>query len=168
MPSSKLQIPKELQIPSSNVPVARWHWILELGVSLGFGVLEFGISSNFPFPVREGAQQRFMVYAQFRKEQAATDEPPVSQSTRRSGDRLTIKTKDRRTILLFPGGGRGVLSFDLFPDGTVAYSNGTAIFLVDPAGKSRRLVTESMIEQVVALEEAARPPGETGAAGAAG
>ncbi len=46
---------------------------------------------------------------------------------------------------------RGVLAYDLAPDGTIVYSNGNAIFVLSADGKSRRLVVESMIEQVAAL-----------------
>jgi len=47
---------------------------------------------------------------------------------------------------------RGVLAYDLADDGTIAYSNGSAIFVLSPAGKKERVVSERMIEQVVLLE----------------
>jgi hypothetical protein len=46
---------------------------------------------------------------------------------------------------------RGVLSFDVGRDGTVVYSNGSAVFLLDASGP-RRLLADSAIEQVVILE----------------
>jgi hypothetical protein len=45
----------------------------------------------------------------------------------------------------------GVVSFDVAPDGSVVYSNGNSIHLIDSSGQSERLVKESMIEQVVVL-----------------
>jgi hypothetical protein len=56
-----------------------------------------------------------------------------------------------------------VLAYDLAPDGSLVYSNGNAIFLRDPQGKTRRLVVESMIEQLAVLRpgtvpSAAPPP----------
>lgn len=47
---------------------------------------------------------------------------------------------------------RGVLAFDLAPDGSVVYSNGSAIQVLDPSGRARRLVVESMIEQVIVVD----------------
>ena len=45
---------------------------------------------------------------------------------------------------------RGVLSFDLAGDGSVLYSNGSAVFRLDGAGRSERLAKEPMIHSVVA------------------
>jgi hypothetical protein len=55
-----------------------------------------------------------------------------------------------------PGGSvetiaRGVLSFDLYDDGGVLYSNGSAVYRLGPEGKTERLAKDSLIEQVVAL-----------------
>ena len=44
---------------------------------------------------------------------------------------------------------KGVLSYDLAGDGTIVYSNGSAILALAPDGKRRKLVAEPMIEQVV-------------------
>ena len=46
---------------------------------------------------------------------------------------------------------KSVVSFDLAPNGTVYYSNGSAIFVLPLGGKKQRLVSESMIERVVVL-----------------
>ena len=46
---------------------------------------------------------------------------------------------------------RGVLAYDIATDGTIAYSNGSAIFVISPEGKKERVVSERMIEQVVLL-----------------
>jgi len=46
---------------------------------------------------------------------------------------------------------RGVLAYDIAADGTIAYSNGSAIFVISPDGKKERVVSERMIEQVVLL-----------------
>jgi len=45
---------------------------------------------------------------------------------------------------------KGVLSFDLAADGSLLYSNGTAVFRLDPSGRAERLVKEPLIQQVVA------------------
>lgn len=45
----------------------------------------------------------------------------------------------------------GVVAYDLTPDGSVVYSNGSAIFLVEPGGKTERLHVERLIEQVTVL-----------------
>jgi len=46
---------------------------------------------------------------------------------------------------------KGVLAYDLAPDGTVVYSNGSAIFMLEPNGKTARLHVERLIEQVTVL-----------------
>jgi hypothetical protein len=45
---------------------------------------------------------------------------------------------------------KGVLSYDLAGDGTLIYSNGSAIYSLDAAGHKERLHTGVHIEQVVA------------------
>lgn len=47
---------------------------------------------------------------------------------------------------------RGVLSFDLYPDSSVLYSNGSAIY-VATQGTNERIAKDSLIEQVVAFQE---------------
>jgi hypothetical protein len=46
---------------------------------------------------------------------------------------------------------KGVLAYDLAPDGSIIYSNGSAIFVRDPEGKSERVHIERLIEQVTVL-----------------
>ncbi len=48
---------------------------------------------------------------------------------------------------------RSVLSYDLCADGSVLYSNGSAIFLRKPDGAQETVVRHRFIEQVVALDE---------------
>jgi len=50
----------------------------------------------------------------------------------------------------------GVLSFDLAEGGSVVYSNGSAVFRLDPSGTSTRLVKDALIAHVVAVPPA--PP----------
>lgn len=45
----------------------------------------------------------------------------------------------------------GVLAFDLKDDGSILYSNGSAIYSIKPGGSSERLLVQKWIEQVVAL-----------------
>ncbi len=46
---------------------------------------------------------------------------------------------------------RGVVSYDLCPDGSILYTNGSAIFSRTPDGKVEKLAKHSYIQQVVAL-----------------
>ena len=46
---------------------------------------------------------------------------------------------------------KGVLAYDLAPDGSVVYSNGNAIFVRDAGGKTERVHVERLIEQVTVL-----------------
>lgn len=55
-----------------------------------------------------------------------------------------------------PGGtthslANGVLSFDLAPDGSILYSNGSAIFHLEPGAKPARVFVGKWIEQVAAV-----------------
>ncbi|HZS48375.1 MAG TPA: hypothetical protein VFC63_25115 [Blastocatellia bacterium] len=45
---------------------------------------------------------------------------------------------------------RGVLSFDLCPDDSIIYSNGSAVYRLDRDGKSSQLLKHQLIEHVVA------------------
>jgi len=49
---------------------------------------------------------------------------------------------------------KGVVSFDLGPNGVVYYSNGSAIFALSSGGKKQKLISESMIERLVVLDGA--------------
>jgi len=42
----------------------------------------------------------------------------------------------------------GVLAYDVWDDGRIVYTNGNAIFLLDPDGRREHVLTEGMIEQV--------------------
>jgi hypothetical protein len=42
----------------------------------------------------------------------------------------------------------GVLAYDVGADGTIIYTNGSALFLLHPDGRKERVLNESMIEQV--------------------
>jgi hypothetical protein len=48
---------------------------------------------------------------------------------------------------------KGVLTFDLFADGSVLYSNGSGVYRTDKNGSVERLAKDALIEQVVAVEE---------------
>jgi hypothetical protein len=45
----------------------------------------------------------------------------------------------------------GVLAYDISADGSIVYTNGNAIFLLQPDGRVERLLNEAMIEQVFFL-----------------
>jgi len=94
---------------------------------------------------RELDLRQMMIYgnvirAQQNTEEEAPDLVPGSWQLARSRD------GGKEEILA-----RGVLAYDLAPDGTVAYSNGSAIFVIAPDGRKERVVSERMIEQVVLL-----------------
>jgi hypothetical protein len=46
---------------------------------------------------------------------------------------------------------RGVLSYDLCPDGTLVYSNGNAVYELDEEGRARRIQSGQFVEQVFAI-----------------
>jgi len=48
---------------------------------------------------------------------------------------------------------KGVLCFDLYPDGSVLHSDGSNVYCRDARGWSQRLAKDALIEQVVAVEE---------------
>jgi len=56
----------------------------------------------------------------------------------------------------------GVLAYDVNDDGRIVFTNGNAIFQLDPEGRKQHLLTESMIEQVFFVPE---PETETSNAG---
>jgi hypothetical protein len=45
-----------------------------------------------------------------------------------------------------------VLSFDVYADGSLLYTNGSGIYRVDPTGAKEALAKGALIEQVVAVE----------------
>ena len=49
---------------------------------------------------------------------------------------------------------KGVLAFDVAPDGSVIYSNGSAVYRLDADGRQERLFKDRLIEQVVVLKAA--------------
>ncbi len=48
---------------------------------------------------------------------------------------------------------KGVLSFDVYADGSLLYSNGSGVYRVDPSGDREALAKDALIEQVVAVED---------------
>jgi hypothetical protein len=44
---------------------------------------------------------------------------------------------------------KGALCFDLAPDGSIVYTNGRAVYHLDPAGKRTTLCTDKMIERLI-------------------
>jgi len=48
---------------------------------------------------------------------------------------------------------KGVLAYDLAADGTIVYTNGSAIFRIDPAGQVSRLHADSRIEHLALVPE---------------
>lgn len=48
---------------------------------------------------------------------------------------------------------KGVVSFDLHTDGSLIYTNGSAVYHLDAHGKSTRLLKNHLIEDVMLLNE---------------
>ena len=46
---------------------------------------------------------------------------------------------------------KGVLAYDVASDGSVIFSNGSAVYGLDPDGRQERLFKDRLIEQVVVL-----------------
>ena len=46
---------------------------------------------------------------------------------------------------------KGVLAYDLAPDGSIVFTNGSAIYMIDAAGKRTRLARETMVQQVAVV-----------------
>jgi hypothetical protein len=61
---------------------------------------------------------------------------------------LARRSRDGREEVL----AKGVLAYDLAANGTVAYSNGNAIFVRHPDGKKEQVLKERFIEQVTLVE----------------
>lgn len=86
------------------------------------------------------------------------------KSMLKSGDEAPSLVPDSWELCRIARGGapevlaKGVLSFDLDPDGTIAYSNGSAIFCLDRSGQTSRLHKDVMIQQVIAAGEHAAVP----------
>jgi len=47
---------------------------------------------------------------------------------------------------------KGVLSFDMYADGSLLCTNGSGVYRVDPTGAKEALAEGALIEQVVAVE----------------
>jgi len=47
----------------------------------------------------------------------------------------------------------GVLAYDTCADGSVVYTNGSAVFLLRPDGHKQRILTERMIQQVFFIRD---------------
>jgi hypothetical protein len=75
------------------------------------------------------------------------------------GDDATSLVPDSWQLCRIQGGGgseilaKGVLSFDLDPDGSIVFSNGSAIFRRNPGGEISCLHKDAMIQQVIAVAE---------------
>lgn len=102
-------------------------------------------------PQREGADMRQMMVwgnlidaEQAARENAQGDEPP------------SVVPRSWKLMRQAPGGGKAVLaenvlSYDLAGDGSIVYATGGAVYRLDPGGSRERLLTDQMIEQVVAI-----------------
>lgn len=83
----------------------------------------------------------------------------AEHAAKRSGEAPDLVPKTWQLVCKRPDGreeivAKGVLAYDLAPGGSIVYSNGSAIFVLNPDGKTERVMVESMIEQVVVLDAA--------------
>ena len=62
---------------------------------------------------------------------------------------LCRRSPDKQTKVL----AGGVLAYYVNQNGRVVFTNGNAIFQLDPEGRKQQLVTESMVEQVFFVPE---------------
>jgi hypothetical protein len=79
-----------------------------------------------------------------------------AQTGRNQQEAAALVPNSWELIRSFPGQddevlAKGVLAFDVSRDGSLAYSNGSAIFARTPKGETERLVVESLIERVLVL-----------------
>ena len=103
-------------------------------------------------PRKEGADLRqMMVWGNLiDAEQAARE------SAARGDDTPDLVPSTWQLVRQSPGGktdvvAKGVLSFDVAPDGSVIYTNGSAVYWLAPGTSRQRLCVEPQIEQVVLL-----------------
>jgi len=76
----------------------------------------------------------------------------------RDAESPSLVPKTWELVRQTPGGeesiiSRGVLAFDLAPDGTIIHTNGNAVFRETLEGKSERVVVSQFIEHIVACAE---------------
>lgn len=77
-----------------------------------------------------------------------SDSPDQQELIPKSWQLIRRDRSGKETILA-----KAVLAYDLLPDGGIVYSTGAAVHHLSPAGKSEKLFTDEMIEQVVAIPE---------------
>jgi hypothetical protein len=82
----------------------------------------------------------------------------AENNSRSVSEKTSARVPNSWELVGQPAGGKpeviakGVLSFDVYDDGSILYSNGGGIYLVEANGARERLANDSMIEQVAALE----------------
>lgn len=96
---------------------------------------------------RELDQRQMMIYGNLIRSQQSTEGDDAPDLVPNSWQLARRRAGGGEEILA-----KGVLAYDVSADGTVAYSNGSAIYLVSPDGGKERMLTERMIEQVLLLD----------------
>lgn len=76
---------------------------------------------------------------------------------RDSADTQALVPKTWELIRRRPGAGeevaaKGVLSFDVYADGSLLYTDGSTVYRVDPSGVREAIAKDALIEQVVAVQ----------------
>ena len=114
-------------------------------------------------PKKEGPDARYlMLWGKL-----VDAEKAVRQAGGKGGD-VPLVPKTWELVRQSPDGGReeilaaGVLSYDLCPDGSIVYADGSAVYHLTPGGTPERLCRGKLIERVTALGGAAGPVAEAG------
>jgi len=97
---------------------------------------------------RELDQRQMMIYGNLIRAQQGAEGDDAPDLVPNSWQLARRRASGGEEILA-----KGVVAYDVGADGTVAYSNGSAIFLITPDGRKERVLTERMIEQVLLLND---------------
>lgn len=93
---------------------------------------------------REMDMRQMMIWGNLvRAQQAEDSEDENADLVPKSWELIRRSDSGKETHLA-----KGVLAYSVAADGTVAYTNGNAVFLIKPDGSSERVLSERMIEQV--------------------
>jgi hypothetical protein len=95
---------------------------------------------------READVKQMMIWGNLVRAQQVTEENDTPDLVPSDWQLIRMKRDGAEEVVA-----KGVLAYDIGEDGTVVYSNGSAIFLLPPGGKPERIISEPLIEQVVLL-----------------
>lgn len=131
-----------------------WRLLVALFQWLNFFVVRYTgkpLSSSGDARQQAADMQRMLVWGNL------IDADREAKAARARGDEAPDLVPPTWELVRIPPGkpaevvAKGVLAFDLCPDGSPVYSNGSAIFHLPPGGKPERVHKDEQIDQVVAL-----------------